>query len=881
MWRRSTHRPANLLLAMIVLATIVLPFTSVRAQACGTQRGFWTTIPGPRFDKGPATISGLDIDAQSPNRMLVTNGALIMRSTDRGCSWKKVLDVTSGAELPGRISGDATVKTLASSERDGDLVFASVEERVGPVSRPHVVVSDDGGADWSYSDAGLPLAGVPKLLEASASDPGAAYLVIDVAGASDLLVATTNAGAAWQAKNRLPAAAVDLAIDPSASDTLWLGATDGLYRSKNGGSSFTAIDQFATQPTGPVDVFHHEGSPARILAFNAASGSGRVSNNGGQTWPSVGNQGPVTSVAHGLLPHEIAKSAAGRVWGFVPSILDWVDLRAPTPNVRGLVFDRTRDPSMYGYSPRTIEIFGWPPLGKIDIPKGTVEIPDISLIETDPPDLGDTRLTPAKRKVKLDVGESKTVPYKLKVPRTLTPLDVLFLVDTSSSMTQVIREAAEALGTIYNGLAASGAAVQFGLVEFRSYPTDVPPRSDTDNYVYRRVLNIGAGATEMTEAIRGLTAEGGGQYDAQLEALWQTATGSGKDVWPTGPSSRDVPAGQQVDFRLKALRVVIHVGDEPFGREGAQRDQDNNVTRPENELAKPDIPEFDAVAQALRSNNIKQLGLSLYPDATEDLREMAAATDALAPREGVDCDRDGIVEIEAGEPLVCVLRPDEIEDVNMTPAIISLVEAVRTKSSVRLDTSGKNDEVVQAIKPDRYTSVLLQADNTMNFDVVYTCPRSLEGETLEIELRARGIIGEQPVARASVVCAPIKAKDEPPAIPFRLEQVLSAAPLIPFGPPPPITEVASSTQTQAQAQANAAMAAQEQEQPQVALVHALHRAVMEAQQEEYAFSSLRKEPTLPPGLVPLGGAALLMSMTFGVASTLRTRTRLRLRYNRR
>jgi hypothetical protein len=881
MWRvRSTHRPANLLLAMIVLATIVLPFASARA-ACGSQKGSWTTIPVPRFDKGPPSISGLDIDAQSPNRMLVTNGALIMRSTDRACSWKKVLDVTAGAELPGRISGDATIKKLSSSESDGDLVFAAVEERVGPVARPHVVVSEDGGADWTYSDAGLPPAGVPKLLEAAPGRSGVAYLVVDVAGASDLLFVTTNGGGAWQAKGRLPAAGIDLAIDPSAPESLWFGATDGLYRSKDGGSSFGAIDEWVGQPTGPVDVFHHAGSLAQVLAFNAATGAGRGSANGGRTWLGAGIQGPVTSVAHGDLPQVLVKSAGGRVWGFVPSLLDWVDLFAPITNVRGLVFDRTRAPSVYGFGPRTIEIYRWPQGGKIDIPKGVREIPDISLIDTPPPNIGDTKLTPVNSKVKLNVGESETLPYKLKVPRTLTPLDALFVVDTSSSMTQVIREAAEALETIYNGLAASGAAVQFGLVEFRSYPTDVPPRADTDNYVYRRVLNIGAGATEMTEAIRGLAAEGGGQYDAQLEALWQTATGTGKDVWPPGPSSRDVPAGQQVDFRQKALRVVIHVGDEPFGEEGAERDQDNNVTRPENELAKPEIPDFEAVAQALREKDIKQLGLSLYPDATKDLREMAEKTDALAPPGGVDCDRDGIVEIEAGEELVCVLRPDEIEDVNITPAIISLVEAVRTRSAVELEASGKNDEVVQAINPDRYRSVLLQADNTLNFDVVYKCPRSLEGETLKLELRARGIIGAEPVARTSVVCAPIKPKDEPPAIPFRFEHVLSAAPLIPFGPPAPIPEVASSTQTQAQAQANAAMAAQEQEQPQVALVHALHKAVMEAQQEEYAFSSIRKEPALPPGLVPLGGAALLMSMTFGVASSLRTRTRVKLSYNRR
>ena len=69
-------------------------------------------------------------------------------------------------------------------------------------------------------------------------------------------------------------------------------------------------------------------------------------------------------------------------------------------------------------------------------------------------------------------------------------------IDTSSSMTQVIHEAADALEDIHNGLARSGAAVEFGLVEYRSYPTDVPPREPpgdlTDNYVYQRVLDVGA-----------------------------------------------------------------------------------------------------------------------------------------------------------------------------------------------------------------------------------------------------------------------------------------------------------------------------------------------------------------------------------------------------
>jgi hypothetical protein len=86
--------------------------------------------------------------------------------------------------------------------------------------------------------------------------------------------------------------------------------------------------------------------------------------------------------------------------------------------------------------------------------------------------------------------------------------------------------------------------------------------------------------------------------------------------------------------------------------------------------------------------------------------------------------------------------------------------------------------------------------------------------------------------------------------------------------------VSSATQAQAQAQANAAFAAQEQEQPQVAMVHQIHSEAKAAlaREEQYSFSTLRRDPAPP---VALWSAALLMSAAFGTAMTLQRRVRVR------
>jgi hypothetical protein len=803
-----------------------------------------------------------------------------MRSEDLGCAWKLIFDIATDPTIQKPVVGSSVIEGIVVPDRGAQRMYLVIEEQSGPTSTPHVLVGTNNGTDWRTGDAGLAPAGAPGVMRVAPNDPLTAYLSVDVAGSADLLYATTNGGDAWTLKSNAPTTGVlDIKIDPVNKNDLWIGGTAGLFHSTDGGTQFTPVPEFANQSTGPIDVFHSGGKPARIMAFLSAGGGGRYSDDGGRRWLALTVPGPPNSVAHGSNADSVVMATPSGVYTYAPTIINWLDLKAPSGGIKGMVANRSTPQAFFGFTARTIEMYVGP-TDKHGIPPDVVEIPDISLLDNPPKDLvRPARLTPETSKVKIELGKTKKVPYDLRVPRTLTPLDVFFVVDTSSSMTQVIKEAAEALEEIHNGLVASGAAVEFGLGEYRSYPTDIPPRPDTDNYVYQRVLDIGATAAQMTEAITSLTAEGGGVYDAQLEALWQAGSGSGVDVWPPGPSSRDVPPGLQPNFRKQALRVILHVGDEPFGNENSAADSDNNVTRPEAQVAKPDIPDFKTVAETLRSNGIRQLGLSLYPDATKDLRRMAKATGALAPPEGVDCDRNGSIDVKGGDPLVCVLQQDEIDNANMAPAIVELVEAIRSRSEVGLTADAQRQGIVQSITPELYDGVLLQADNSLQFEVTYRCPRSLAGKTTKVDLRIRGLIGEPPVARTQVTCAPLEKKDVPVVIPPNVLPGIGVFPLIPIAAPPPPPNPPSGTQAQAQAQANAAFAAQEQEQPQVAFAHQLHSDVNAAfaKEEDYSFTSLRKEQEPP---YPLWGAALLMSAAFGAAMS--TRTRVRLRYaNRR
>src|SRR5690606_13151664 len=149
--------------------------------------------------------------------------------------------------------------------------------------------------------------------------------------------------------------------------------------------------------------------------------------------------------------------------------------------------------------------------------------------------------------------------------------------------------------------------------------------------------------------------------EAQLPALYQLATGEGIVV-----DGYTLPAGQNAQFRDGAVKLIFVWTDNSF-----HRPSDEGGTY-------PGTVDVNDVAQAIFALDPPQVvGLSSNGGGYADLAQMATATGSFAPSGGIDCNADGMPDIAAGQPAVCVLVRDPATGItpNTTEAILALVGA--------------------------------------------------------------------------------------------------------------------------------------------------------------------------------------------------------------
>ena len=824
----------------------------------------WTELRPPAFAAGPAEISAYVAAPTDERVVVVTNGVVVQRSGDAGCTWQEVHRAT--ATTPGGTATVAHVVATPAEGATGPLLMSVRETYLDAegvrVARTRVLVSTDAGRTWTEGGTGLPPAGEPMRLRIGGLRPGAAYLLVrGLPGRPPATYRTLDAGLTWSLRNG-PSGAVldpdrnlpyvdDLVVDPGSPDNLFAWDDRTLWRSPGAGYAWGRVGTVVA-PVMAVDVAPSPlpGRRTRVRVFHP-DGTSEYSDDNAVSWLPHDEGGPVTSVASipvvaGL--YATSSPAGVRINGVtLPKPID-VTPRGVT--LTDLAFTISDRPYLYGRSGALLL------RRELSRPRERVALGDtpIGLLRAMPPRRPrPASFDPARLAARLDLGERRRLTTILTLPPDPTPLDVYFLSDTTGSMAPVVDGLRQDLAGIVNQLADAGIPTWFGVADFREYPP--PWGNGPDSFPYRRLRAVGPVNEELRAALARMDVGGGARdgSDSALEALYQAATGAGRLVadGTEGTPVRLIEQALDAEFRSGAVRVIVLASDT------AWRD------------AQPGYPgPSEAVTfRALRERGIHVVGLAVGGDVDRpwedgraggpgpDLRQVAEATGTRAPAGGVDCDGDGVRELPAGAPLVCTVDPANGGPSVIGPAMASLLTAVSDPVPVGLRVFGPPDVVwtLQSVRHvDRKRSAAIRVTT------VVSCDDRNAGRTFDARIEAHARGRDVATAVVSVACG-VRDAAAPDAAPPVAGPVAGALPFVPLPPPPPAPiphpnpNVNSNPNPQLDPHAQAGLAPRADEQHQLAFAD--KRTELPA---DLAFSRY-EDPALP-----LLGAAVLMAAAAAV-----------------
>ena len=160
-----------------------------------------------------------------------------------------------------------------------------------------------------------------------------------------------------------------------------------------------------------------------------------------------------------------------------------------------------------------------------------------------------------------DVIESITIPSG-----GVSAMDVLFLIDVTGSYADDIATMQANSVAILNDLSSRGFNVAFGVAAFADFPIYPYGEVGYDDEAFYLIQPITTDSAQAREGINALRTRYGSDIpESQLEALYQCATGAGRDVNGNGDYTdvEDVPP-TPVGWRAGAQRVIVFSTDANF-----------------------------------------------------------------------------------------------------------------------------------------------------------------------------------------------------------------------------------------------------------------------------------------------------------------------------
>ena len=812
--------------------------------------GGWSATTIPQLP----TIAEMRSPTYAPDRIYATDGhAKLMRSDDDGCNW---FDISPSP--PPLVSGlgqapqAITITSIAAPSSATSVGYLYIGADVTPTDKlpvslpaqPYVYASRTGGRpDVVSSSNGLPRIGHVQEVAASDQSPRIVYAMITGANGNSGVYASGDGANTWTGPLSTDTSLTDLRVDPNVGNWIYaVKAGTGLVLSRDGGRSFAPVP--LTDPDVSSFGAASGSGGVQIVQGHASSGVMEISVDSGRSWHAwpvyaqksrnvaISATVPVVAAYDDQKLSILQLGRCGTVpLPFTPGIgtpLDnSVQMSAPTAvglALTGVSRDHQRVLRAI-YNP--LKCVPAPPsLHPIQLlPHVTVkQFPsqlsaDTSSVQV--PSGGAVHGTT----ISLPAGTSTDVPYNLLLPRSPSPVDVMFLVDTTDSTDQMIDGVRQGLQTVVNELDDTGLDVQFGVADFKDYPGSAGGGGEDGDYPYKLRRAIGPVDLSLQKAMSLLHAGGGGdQAESDLAALYYSTTGAAeKDGrrWLVHPGL----AG----YRSSSLRLAMLATDEMFHTE-------------------PDLPgpHWQQTVDALRAHDVHQIGLAVESegqggkpqpglfDSLNDQRKMARDTGAIAPAGGVDCDGNGSTDIPAGDPLVCTIsKPADNrvtvsvpksgrkivlgaapQAVHLAPLVVQLATSIPDFRPVGLAVRGAPSADAKVVKPSAPPVVNLRVDNALNYVVRFSCPQSASTHRWPLTVTAHA--GARPITstHATLVCGGVA-----PVVPAAAAVALPAA-VAPGTPPNPPPNVNANFNPNPAVNPNAGFAQQDEEQPQLALADA-------------------------------------------------------------
>jgi photosystem II stability/assembly factor-like uncharacterized protein len=261
----------------------------------------WQTI-GPRATESDIPNWGLtsgriNAIAVSPsNPQLILLGAAtggIWRSTDGGANFSPVTDNQV----------DLSIGSIAFAPSDNSIVYAGLGDKDSNYFGSGVLKSTDGGQTWTrVSNTTLPAPGRVSQILVDSADPNRVYVAQYSNRQGNSTFASgfyysTDGGVNWT--KTLNGLARDLVKHPT-QNTLYLGmsradgqvpTTGGVFRSDNGGQTWTRIYSAPTATTTNLKIAVTPAAPQSVFVLSGSGSTARLetSTNEGGMWTNRGS----------------------------------------------------------------------------------------------------------------------------------------------------------------------------------------------------------------------------------------------------------------------------------------------------------------------------------------------------------------------------------------------------------------------------------------------------------------------------------------------------------------------------------------------------------------------------------------------------------------